>query len=1027
MPFPVSIYDRPAISLANMASGDIGGAFQAVFDPMDLGPNQMQNLREKILKNKTWRDNPFIATITDLATNPLMWIGMAMALHPVYGKVAKADEILALTKAGTRYSKDTLGWLKNIVSPFTGYRAFWHTGLMDEIIGHVHTSSIFAKKYSDEVADHVLAYKSATGTGLSKADKTLVAMKMEFWDKPLKYGADGKVITGKATPLLEHYSNYFRKQGVETLFPNLDKSMSPELKQLAQKMRVSYDRIGKDLFREAKNSGVVLEEFSRKGTDMLPGYFPHMTSQSNLVSEASTKFGVVNPKSYARTLREAFSKREAGIIRNRMGRSMPLSTDIESVAHLMPGNIPEMLNHLERRSIQEFKTTLLNLYRSGKHTDLDAIKTAMGSVDPGAVSQLKATGGFDEFILKMREHLVGLGRYNPKEGVETALSNMATAMGAPTRYSMDAVGVTEKYIQVAGPTFGWISKGYGPRMMKIIDDIPQQIGIQMNIPGVSSESVRWVVNDFKDSLGPMLRGMKDSKEWARQQHFQDVAYKAQLWLSGEGKVQKAIPANARKWMVEALSGSRGGLSSKSIGGRIASMFYVSTLGLNVSPISKNMLQNLITTVNIMGPEATAKGLTDVAKRMPKFAELASKVGVDEAVRLTFPGYYKWFGHEGISAAMGAGDIAKEGTAISGATNIYERVKQGMMMPFAASEKLNRFWAFYAGQAKGLTDGLGKEAAREFAAKMTMFTQFPGGVLGQPKALRGVWSPFRQFLHFPMRYMEYLYGSMRMGPDPMKISTGVLGRTIAGSTGMYTAAKNLLGMDISGGLVGGAIPTPGYEGAPFYPFPFVPPLLSTTGEAASSLLTGDYSKMENVAAMLIPSGLAARRGFKAWAPRYADYQKRTPDGRIPIYNDKHMLIGNVTGMQLAMRGLGLKPTEIQSEGDMMKYLLTHRDRIRQYRRDYLEAMANNDLEQARKVNKAFQKKYPALGPIKVKKADIRAIETRKTVSRLNRTLKGFSASDRPVFAQMIEQSQLADFARQLDDDPSGATLQGYLGQ
>ncbi len=372
-----------------------------------------------------------------------------------------------------------------------------------------------------------------------------------------------------------------------------------------------------------------------------------------------------------------------------------------------------------------------------------------------------------------------------------------------------------------------------------------------------------------------------------------------------------------------------------------------------------------------------------------------------------------------------GDIAKEGSRLAGAKTVSGKVQQAMMMPFAASEKFNRLWSFYSGQAAGLADGMTKESARQMGEMITMFTEFPGGVLGQSKMLRGMWSPFRQFLHFPTRYMEYLYGSLRMGPDPSKISTGILGRTLVGSTAIYEGAKNIMGVDLSGGLAMGAIPTPSYESAPFYPFPFVPPLLSLVGEGVKAVHSSDYSRLGASAMIGVPSGLAARRGFKAWSPKYADYKNRTPDGRIPTYNDKGMLIGSLTPMQMVLKGLGIRTTEQGKEQDMMQYLLTHRDKIRSYRREYLEAMSNNDLEKAQKINLEFQKKYKELGPMRIKKSDIKAIQNRKTISRLQRTMKGLPKDYRPMFQDMIGQAALGNFAQEIDNNPSGTTLLNYL--
>ena len=161
-----------------------------------------------------------------------------------------------------------------------------------------------------------------------------------------------------------------------------------------------------------------------------------------------------------------------------------------------------------------------------------------------------------------------------------------------------------------------------------------------------------------------------------------------------------------------------------------------------------------------------------------------------------------------------------------------------------------------------------------------------------------------------------------------------------------------------------------------------------------------------------------------APRYADYENIGEDGKIPVYDHNKALIGNYSPMQLALRTLGIQSASKEAEQGAAKWIMSQRDRIRSYRRDYLEALSQNDSTRAEKVNVEFQQTYPELGPITVKKSDIRAIENRKQRTRLQRTLKGIPTSYRPLFEQVISEASAGSMSQDMQESDLGLIPQ-YL--
>lgn len=274
------------------------------------------------------------------------------------------------------------------------------------------------------------------------------------------------------------------------------------------------------------------------------------------------------------------------------------------------------------------------------------------------------------------------------------------------------------------------------------------------------------------------------------------------------------------------------------------------------------------------------------------------------------------------------------------------------------------------------------------------------------------------MHFPARMTGLLHQSLRMGPNASKLDFGTMGRTAAGSTAMYLAGKNLFGVDLSAGLAVGALPIPTYEGSPFYPFPLVPPLAGIIGTGAKALLTGDPTALSAAAALLVPGGIGARKAYRALHPKYADYKNRTPDGRIPIYNNKQALIGAVTPLQLTLKALGLRSSGIAAEQGAAQWLLAQREKIRAYRRDYLQALMENDTRKAGDVQREWVKAYPELGPLQVKKSDIRALENRRQISRLHRIEKGLPAAYRPLFSQILGEASLSAITSNIDVGSTG---------
>ncbi|KKL51560.1 hypothetical protein LCGC14_2294270, partial [marine sediment metagenome] len=375
---------------------------------------------------------------------------------------------------------------------------------------------------------------------------------------------------------------------------------------------------------------------------------------------------------------------------------------------------------------------------------------------------------------------------------QTELQEIGRVMGTPRQYTLNVWDATQRYANSSATIHSWHGTGAGKR----INDIAKQPGVWGNQPHLESY--------VYDDLVPHVMGLKSYQELQRSISFSLKKAKVHQFVSTHPMVDKLLGPKGKDWVMSYTGDATRSLSAEGLGANISHWFHLSTLGANISPASKNSLQTLLTTLNVVGPQGMYRGLKGVPGgpgALVKMQNYVKAVVVDgkttkAAFRTAFPEYVKDMGDASqIVESLLAGDIAKEGFArklISG--GMWEKVRTAMLMPFSTSEGMNRIITYYAGRNQHLYQNAHKLSGATSAVKdaifneagkigqtLTMTTQFTGGPLGIPKALINVWTPWRQFMHFPLRFGGMLQQSLRMGPDPSKLDWGTIGRTLAGST------------------------------------------------------------------------------------------------------------------------------------------------------------------------------------------------------------------------------------------------------
>jgi len=517
-------------------------------------------------------------------------------------------------------------------------------------------------------------------------------------------------------------------------------------------------------------------------------------------------------------------------------------------------------------------------------------------------------------------------------------------------------------------------------------------------------------------------------------------------------VAKALGPKNHKWLTENLDKSNGPFSLSKLDSSLTSFMYHGALGGNAGSIVMQAMQTLITTVPVLGTYA-ATGLGRVVKKVPKYMDKRFK-GLDhyDALTATFPDFVEsGLGHadkmaQEVSDALAVSfDLAaKSPRTASGMAKGWNKAKQGLMFFFEKFENINQLSAFEGAMAKGMKEGLSREAAMPLARRVVMETQFPSAPGNVPMWMSNLKQmPFGKslsmFSQFTWRFAEFAGSTATALGSSEKAGLfgknwGTLGRMAVTSGLAYEFGKSVLGTDLSQGLATGAFPSPRKD-APFSPIPWVPPILNVPGTLAQDIMAGTLGTLDKTRyslPVLVPGGVAAARAISYASPtlakklgrKYIDYNQPSPDGSYAVYSgakpETPTLVGHMTAPAIIASALGFPGRgEAGREPEALNWLMKNRERISQYKKGYLNAMLANDYGKAHTINEDFTRAYPGHGGINslLKKQDIQAMQLRRQVTRMERVLNTLPKDMRQDFAFMIQSAVLNSGSNFLGIDPA----------
>jgi hypothetical protein len=1027
--FPVTFYDRPQLMFGNLLRGDVDGLTRAMLSPSTLTPQQMKTVRDVLMPGK--KVDPILKTVTDIATNPLVIIGLVVGLWKF--PLGTTAPLLALRRGLLPKAAMMGPMMDGLHDAMMNCRTI--PGLFEKMLGVTRETTKFMSKYWEAVDDVF----SKAGP-LSRAERYQIAARLDGLDKADHYMVKLlrdepewiALMGGRDIPIAAGLQNTMSRNAISvsdrlrTVYNNMRKHITgnpvvnERMRRAVEKKGLKY---GEDVDNYLSHAGEWDKYYNKsvKGTTGVRyrRWLERQVAEKIGGEEIARRGGLVADLSHIREMESAGSvpRGFSDMVQRIYDRwSLKESKVVETLWNDIRG-----LGLPEEKQRSEFVRRMFDHYKGREH---------------GFVARLGNTRRARDTLDAMAGALQDSAFGGP-EVVQKEIGEIGKVLATPGKYTLDVADSVGRYINSVASSYAWHGTGLGSEIMQIVE----KPGTFRNAPHLES----YVMDD----LLPHIQGLKSFPQMQRSLNYAVRREKIFNWIGNHPMIDSVIGSDRKKWLLDYFGKSKALSSSDAMSASIAHHFYLSSLGLNLSSSAKNSLQPLITTINAQGIGLPGiwRGLWGyggqeglIVKMGRYIGHIASRMKPTDAFNAAFPEFVEDAGQASkIVDAMLAGDVAREGYARVVRKKGLDYAKRILMAPFATTEAGNRLLAYYSGRNSHLfhnaekyiaASAEGKAAmlkeAGEVGQTLNMYANFTGGPLGLPKAIINMSPHWRQFMHFPMRFMGFLHGSLRLGADPNKLDWGTMGRALAGSTATYLAARNMLGTDLSGGLLTGALPLPTYEQSPFYPFPLVPPTAQLIGTAAKALMSGDMSGMADSAALLAPGGIAAKRAYQTLAPRYADYANPTPEGRIPLYSRNKSLIGTLSPMELSLRAIGLRPTSVSAEAGAAKWLLSQRDRIRNYRREYTEALAQNDTRKAERINAEFQRVYPELGPLQIKKSDIRAIENRKQVSRLMRIEAGLPTAYRPIFSQIIGEAGLGTM---IEDIQSGGypTLQNYLPQ
>lgn len=1019
LPADVGVLERPGQAAQQLMLGDLDAGMRAMFTPQTLTLKE----RDAFLKKHGLDTGPW-GRLFRTMTNPVLLLSLALCYKFPVPSAKNMFRVKSAIGAMTRRFP-ILGRLASMQGLYRGTK-------VPEIFGTVvRDVRDFQSRYEGATLTALNRFRVRAGRDITQREQLMAAAWLDGLHKPLRgfQGTKGVITIGKG-------ESRRVVPAVGALLPNLERQMSPALRQFTGEVRTILDDMWERSFGSVKNReqlARVIRGLEQKGwadelsismrefiehPKRVKDYFPHRLLRSEedfrqlmyaMTDAAGLKaFAKSAERKTMRWLGPETYKREFGML--------PSIQDLKGLGDLVDR---QQLVRLE----EVVKAKVLRAARTEGDLSLQTLRK-LEKYDLATIQEhypkLMSRGEAEEFALIF-------------------------AQAKPKPYSLKLLPVLSSYRHTLSHTYSWTIKGGGEKITEQLHML-KTLGRE-DMPGAAYAKMR--AQMLEDTYIPMALGRGTNQGALKAQAWDQSMHQLAAWVQTP-KVRKVLGESLSKTMSQQMVTNRGAFSYINMSQRAAGWFYLSTLGMNPASALKNMLQLVLTTGPVVGYKTAAAGLQEALRKSHKYfaGRLGSrKLSHDAGIRFAWPEY----GKSGIAAApitdvilLNSFENAHNIAALPTGKlrNVGQKIQAAMMAMFTASENAVRLSTWEAGIIHAKRSRMPVEAAHKFAARLVEETQFLTGPQNTPYALVDKNPLVRQLMQFPLRMLEFAtHTAFNLGVtdiDPLtKKPRNILGknpgtfaRMIAGSI-LAMELGDASGIDMRNALLGGAMPTfqEGREGA-FGGFPLIPPAFQLAGSAAYGVATGDFGEAMRSTPLLIPGGISTframgllpgepgvigQRAAKLFERTYADYEQPAPDGRIAVYSGKGALKGFFTPWELVKMGLGVRSGDQATEQELMTMLTRNRDAIREARRDYLDARLKNDADSARSVAERFTRQFGFALP--VTEQHIEAMQVRRRTTRLEQMVRTMPPGPaRDQFIQLIATELGASAPALLGIDP-----------
>lgn len=1020
----VTIFDRPAIAAQNVFSLDPIAAGQAL-----LSPNQLSPIQRRTLADRAAPEGGLLHSALSLATNPLFLLGILLTIK---NPLPTARNLMKVKSRFSAYNRASAPLLRMFNPAWDSYRGTTIPSLLSDFA--LRTNN-WSHRNMEEVAEAVMAWEKAKQRRFGpSAENILITAKLGGLDRDVARKVHRLKAVGKKDA--RRLSILTQTVNVPAIMKTIE--LDPHSRRIASAMRKLYDSqytaLTSDVRRLAKSlrsraigdlDRSFLEGFmDTRDIRLLTGKTAERMDEDKLVS----------------ILRQYFEPQPHYVPRYSIG-SRDNFRNLEAIQRMGGKKGEAARRAIEEEVFQTFEGELVKQGIGPRTRRRIREATAPHAFNPSVHSRQLRKNMLDyydpESLRKVRSQLLDPDLPEKKLKQLAAIRTTGQPGRRPLPFDLNSARLFEEYTARAARTYNLylqdipdyairhnreiairsIREGEpGPRS-PLVKGMTFHDAFAAELDSIRSDALK---RDFVDVWLPAAKGQLTPTQFNQRLFWSDVRQRFSAVLDGSGTaanpasfVGKTLQDTLGVKRYEKLRRTFDAVPKRNIGPALAGWLYTGALGANPGSALQNLAQTYLTTVQFLPGRFVMEGHQKAIRDLSRYVDLRMKgVGSEKAARSAFkklidlnqeidPRFSR-----GLSVALDTA-WAEVQPGLRGLPSKGQKAQAALMSMFSNSERFVRLTAAHGAEAFAKSSGLrDPQEIGDFVNRIVQATQFSAGVANTPRLYSNWPAPLRQFLTFPTRLATSLTStSPYVGAREPGFLSGGLGRSLLYSTGLFEASRALFDADIDRMLLFGGLPAPSDTG-PFAPLPIVPPVVGLGGALGMGVASGDFGELKYAITPFVPGGVAGSKAASLVPPvaeqlglAHVDWDNPV-NGLYPYYNQKGALVGMFTPQQLALRATGLDFTGTQREGEVLRYLTTQRDKIRQMRREFTESIFNSDFGKAERIDRQFQSLYPELGPLTADKADFRYLQQRMELTRIERTIQTLPPEIRPFFAQAV---------------------------